>query len=555
MNTCNSCNINEKPMAKSNTKHTCGSLRSEHNAGPSQPSSATGGQKATDVANSGHTCGDEMTVCDVLRSLFESQPRPYERQPSTKCSAPKPTQGEAKNASDVPNPRHVCGGKDGICEFLRSQTVAQPLPDKTEKTARDIANSKHVCGGKGSICEFLRSKPAQEPSCGNAAAKPKSPGPCGTAAKPESPVPCRDCARTEVPTSGCGSATKPKSPGPCATAAKPEFHPRPSITIGHLEIVIKLCGCGKAKQCRSAEPGINASGLKHDEHSPRTETGGFGCVCREKSNGTAGQFTCECFSAAEPYMLMGQVLAELEKKGGEQQQKKRSCLHHRRNRHSKTSISLKPPVEPTNAVVRHGSQESGAEKSNTMDRNNASSCNCCCHVYWSLNRRNPFSPSARVGARFVHSYRHTASRGCDRVRPRKVQPIIVYHIQISARSRVPRTGCLPHLYRKYPSIDYYSETTIRCIIASPSWALITFRIVYSWTLAICIVRRNNRDCEFDAFAYFFIIFPRYFVHGIGFGRNIIFVLSTIRIRNLILHIKAYFHESFVFMLTLMLLYS
>lgn len=428
MSMCNSCN--KKSTAQSNSKNTCGSLRSNLNAGSLQPTSATAvteDKKTTDVENSRHVCGCNITLCDMLLSLGLPQPKKFEREPSTKCSASKSNQGVAEKANDMLNSRHVCGGKDSICEFLKSSSVVQSLSEKSskstqstnlvEKTARDIANSKHVCGGKGSICEFLRSKPVSKPNCENTT-KSKSPRPCGNVAKPDVPASscgnatkpkssglCRICAKSDIPISNCENTKKLKSPGLCETASKPETAVKP-IVIENTKIILNLCLCGKDKQCQFTESGLNlndskqkehnqciepesnSSSLKQEKHHPRTETE-FSCTCMKKSDNPGDKLICECFSMAEPYMLVGQTLDEHENNDDEQklkeqqQQKKKSCLHRRRHRHSKTSISSKQTIKPVqppliNFVSHHESQVNGAQKSKTGDPN-MSSCKCWCH--------------------------------------------------------------------------------------------------------------------------------------------------------------------------------
>jgi hypothetical protein len=195
-----------------------------------------------------------------------------------------------------------------------------------EKTAQEIANSKHVCGGKGSICEFLRSKPAPEPGC-KTTAKPKSPGLCRVRAKPEvptsscentakpkSPELCGVCAKPEVLTSNCENTAKSESPGPCGTSANLEFTAKP-IIINHLQINFNVYAQENDDHCQPTGPALNSSGSEEKEHSqcakPEFNPNGLKqekhhhpCAETEQYNNPVGQLVCECFSMAEPYMLM-----------------------------------------------------------------------------------------------------------------------------------------------------------------------------------------------------------------------------------------------------------
>jgi hypothetical protein len=183
----------------------------------------------------------------------------------------------------------------------------------------------------------------------------------------------------------------------CEHAANPESAIR-SITIDNLDIIFNLNVSREEKQYQPTESDlnssgskqkehdqrteleINSSGLKQEEHHPRTKTRFF-CMCAKQSNSPGGQFICECFSMAEPYMLTGYTLGNIEEDGGEQQQKKKSCSQRRQHSHYKTRISSKQavqPVKPTDVVSHHGSQVIGTQNSKTRNQN-ILSCNCWCH--------------------------------------------------------------------------------------------------------------------------------------------------------------------------------
>lgn len=95
-------------------------------------------------SNSKDTC----PMCGSLRSNVDS-------------GAVQPTSAADKTIMDIVNSRHVCGGKDSICEFLRSQPTTQSSSDKRAQCPK--------AAEKDNICEFLLSKPKHPTGpCGNA---------------------------------------------------------------------------------------------------------------------------------------------------------------------------------------------------------------------------------------------------------------------------------------------------------------------------------------------------------------------------------------------------
>jgi hypothetical protein len=204
------------------------------------------------------------------------------------------------------------------------------------------------------------------------------------------------CRPTEQGSNSCGSKEKehhqPIEPKFNSSALKQEQHHHPRTEKG------LSCMCAEQSnstdgrfvcECFSmAEPYmlmghaltiLEKNGRKKKQekhHQPRTEKR-FSCMCAEKSNSPDGKFICECFSMAEPYMLMEYELTKIEKNGGEQR-KKKTCSHRLPHRHSNTSISSKQTIEPVN--VHRGSQMNGVQKYMTGDLNKTVTCSCWCHM-------------------------------------------------------------------------------------------------------------------------------------------------------------------------------